>query len=72
MHPEDQEKSSFIREKDTYCYKVISFGLKNAGTTYQRLVNRIFNYEIGKLIEVYVDDIFVKRPSVKTHIEDLA
>ena len=39
MNPEDQEKTSFITKKGIYCYKVMPFGLKNAGATYQRLVN---------------------------------
>ena len=39
MHPGDQEKTSFMTAKGIYCYKVMLFGLKNAGSTYQRLVN---------------------------------
>ncbi|XP_024009744.1 uncharacterized protein LOC112084676 [Eutrema salsugineum] len=41
MHPEDREKTSFITDRGTYCYKVMPFGLKNAGATYQRLVNHM-------------------------------
>jgi len=43
MNPEDQEKTSFMTDKGIYCYKVMPFGLKNAGATYQRLVNKMFN-----------------------------
>ena len=43
MNPENQEKTSFMTDKGIYCYKVLPFGLKNAGATYQRLVNKMFN-----------------------------
>ena len=43
MNPEDQEKMSFITERGTYCYKVMPFGLKNVGATYQRLVDKMFS-----------------------------
>ena len=42
MDPDDQEKTSFVIGQGTYCYRVMPFGLKNAGATYQRLVNRMF------------------------------
>ena len=42
MDPNDQEKTSFVTGQGTYCYRVMPFGLKNAGATYQRLVNRMF------------------------------
>ena len=42
MDPDDQEKTSFVTAQGTYCYWVMPFGLKNAGATYQRLVNRMF------------------------------
>ncbi|BBG94185.1 Protein kinase superfamily protein [Prunus dulcis] len=62
MHEDDKAKTSFIIERGTYCYKVMPFGLKNAGATYQRLVNKIFKEQIGKTMEVYVDDMLVKAP----------
>ena len=42
MNPADQEHTSFMTPTNVYCYKVMSFGLKNAGATYQRLINRMF------------------------------
>ncbi|XP_059434521.1 uncharacterized protein LOC132167531 [Corylus avellana] len=42
MHPEDREKTAFITDRGMYYYKVMHFGLKNAGATYQRLVNKMF------------------------------
>ena len=47
------------------------FGLKNAGATYQRLVNQMFNKQIGRNMEVYVDDMLAKSKEAKTHLEDL-
>ena len=55
MAEEDQEKIAFITSQGLYCYKVMPFGLKNAGATYQRLVNKMVSKQIGRNIEVYVD-----------------
>ena len=57
MAPEDMEKTTFIRLWGTFCYKVMSFGLKNAGATYQRAMMALFHDMMHKEIEVYVDDI---------------
>jgi hypothetical protein len=72
MHPEDQEKTSFITNRGTFCYKVMPFGLKNAGATYQRLVNRMFAQLIGKTMEVYIDDMLVKSEKAGQHLEHLS
>ena len=47
------------------------FGLKNAGATYQRLVNHMFRPQIGRNVEVYVDDMFVKSLDEGKHLDDL-
>ena len=60
MAEEDQEKTSFITSQGLYCYKLMPFGLKNAGATYQRLVNKMFSKQISRNMEVYVDDMLVK------------
>ncbi|KAL5580701.1 hypothetical protein UlMin_013143 [Ulmus minor] len=54
-----------------YCYKVMPFGLKNAGATYQRLVNKMFKDQIGKTMKVYVDDMLVKSLKTEEHIQNL-
>ena len=47
------------------------FGLKNAGTTYQRLMNKMFAQQIGRNVHVYIDDMLVKSPKEEDHWEDL-
>ncbi|GMH27988.1 hypothetical protein Nepgr_029831 [Nepenthes gracilis] len=71
MDPEDEEHTSFMTDQGTYCYKMMPFGLKNAGATYQRLVNKIFEAQIGRNVEVYVDDMFVKSRVASSHVNDL-
>lgn len=60
MHESNKAKTYFIIKSGTYCYKVMLFGMKNVGATYQMLVNKIFKKQIGKTIEVYIDDMLVK------------
>ncbi|KAF5468627.1 hypothetical protein F2P56_012768 [Juglans regia] len=57
MNLEDDEKMAFMTDQGLYCYKAMSFGLKNADATYQRLVNRMLKEQIGRNMEVYVDDL---------------
>ena len=56
---------------ENYDYKVIPFGLKNTGSTYQRMMTRIFKPQLGKSIEIYVDDMVVKSKVVSEHLGDL-
>ena len=53
MYPPDEEKAAFITSKGLFCYRVMSFGLKNAGATYQRLVTKMFKHLIEKIVEVH-------------------
>ena len=69
--PSDQEKTSFVTGQGTYCYRVMPFGLKNAGATYQRLVNKMFQNQIGASMEVYIDDMLVKSVKAELHITHL-
>ena len=71
MAEEDQEKSSFITSQGLYCYKVMPFGLKNAGATCQRLENKMFSKQIARNMEVYVDDMLVKSREELAHLDDL-
>ncbi|WZZ71342.1 hypothetical protein YC2023_082712 [Brassica napus] len=71
MHPDDREKTAFITDRGTYCYKVMLFGLKNAGATYQRLVNRMFADKFGDTMEVYIDDMLVKQLHAENHLDHL-
>ena len=72
MDPNDQENTSFVTEQGTYCYQVMPFGLKNAGATYQRLVNRMFQKKIGTSMEVYIDNMLVKSVKAELYIIHLA
>ena len=67
MSPADEEKTVFITPHKLYCYKVMPFGLKNAGATYQRLMTKIFKPLIGHIVEVYIDDIMVKNKTTDEH-----
>jgi hypothetical protein len=60
MYPENREKTAFITDRGLYCYKVMPFGLKNVRATYQQLVNKMFQAQIGRNMEVYLDDMLVK------------
>ena len=60
MFEPDQEKIAYITPRGIYCYKLMPFGLKNAGATYQRLVTKMFQAQLGKAMEVYNDDMVVK------------
>ncbi|XXG90552.1 hypothetical protein AAC387_Pa12g2288 [Persea americana] len=67
----DQEKTAFITPRGTYCYKVMSFGLKNAGATYQQLVTKMFQAQLGKTVEVYIDDMVVKSRELQDYLANL-
>jgi len=71
MAPEDMEKTTFITLWGTFCYKVMSFRLKNAGATYQRAMLALFHDMMHKEIEVYVDDMIAKSESEEEHLINL-
>ncbi|GJU05327.1 reverse transcriptase domain-containing protein [Tanacetum coccineum] len=60
MAKEDENKTAFHAPKGVYCYKKITFGLKNARATYQRLLDKVFKSQNGRNMEVYVDDMVIK------------
>ncbi|GKU93606.1 hypothetical protein SLEP1_g7183 [Rubroshorea leprosula] len=69
---DDQEKTAFYAGDTIYCYVMMPFGLKNAGATYQKLVQIVFKLQIGRNIEVYVDDMIVTSVRAEDHIDDLS
>ena len=71
MSEEDQERTSFVTNQGLFCYKMMSFGLKNAGATYQRLMNKMFTHQIGRNVQVYVDDMLVKSLCENDYLDDL-
>ncbi|CAL8152128.1 unnamed protein product [Prunus armeniaca] len=71
MSPEDEELTAFRTPKGIYCYKVMPFGLKNAGATYQRAMQKIFGDMLHKNVECYVDDLVIKSKRREDHLKDL-
>lgn len=71
MAPANEEKTAFITPHGLYCYKVMSFEIKNARATYQRLMTKIFKPLIGDIIEVYIDDVVVKSKTRSKHAQHL-
>ena len=71
MDEANQEKTSFVTSQGLFCYEVMPFGLKNTGATYQQLVNHMFRPQIGRNVEVYVDNMLVKSLDEGKHLDDL-
>ena len=71
MALEDMEKATFITEWGTYCYRVMPFGLKKVGATYQRVTTTLFHDMMHRDVEVYVDDMIVKSQGRADHLEAL-
>nr|KYP39411.1 Transposon Ty3-I Gag-Pol polyprotein [Cajanus cajan] len=71
MHPADEDKTAFIADQATCCYKVMPFSLKNAGATYQRFMDKVLVGQLGRNIDSYVDDMVVNSDSVSRHFADL-
>jgi len=71
MYPDDDKHTSFRIPLGLYCYTVMPFRLKNAGVTYQRVMNAFFHEHIRKRVEYYIDDIAVKSRAKGDHIADL-
>ena len=71
MHPRDEGKTTFMMETCSYCYKVMPFGLKNAGATYQRLMDKVLAPMLGRNVQAYVDDMVVASHDRRRHTADL-
>ena len=71
MNLEDRIHTTFITQNGMFCYRVMPFGLKNAGVTYQRLMNKMFTKQLGRIIEVYIDDMVIKSKEADQHLRDI-
>ncbi|GJW75238.1 reverse transcriptase domain-containing protein [Tanacetum coccineum] len=71
MAKEDEEKTTFITSQRVFCYSKMPFGLRNAGATYQRLVDKVFHKQIGRNLVVYVDDLVIKSRTEEEIIRDI-
>ena len=71
MHPRDAEKTAFVTPIGMFYYTRMPFGLKSAGSTYQRLVNSVFQNQIGRNMEVYIDDMVIKSEQKNTLLQDI-
>ncbi|GJV93961.1 reverse transcriptase domain-containing protein [Tanacetum coccineum] len=71
MAEEDEEKTAFITNQGIFCYTKMPFGLRNAGATYQRLVDKAFHGQIGRNLEVYVDDLVIKSRTEDEIVRDI-
>jgi hypothetical protein len=71
LHPDDEDKTVFITPHGIYCYKVMTFGLENAGATYQKAIQKCLKTQIGKNVKAYVNDVVVKTTEEDKLIADL-
>jgi hypothetical protein len=71
LKKKDEEKIAFITPYDIFCYQVMPFGLKNAGATYQRIMQNCLGSQIGRNIQVYIDDVVITTRKVEALINDL-
>nr|GEX51306.1 hypothetical protein [Tanacetum cinerariifolium] len=67
-----RRETSFHTEQGTFCYEKMPFGLKNAEATYQRLMDNMFIGQLGRNIEIYVDDMVIKSINKDNLIADIA
>lgn len=66
----DEEHTTFTTDRGVYYYKRMSFGLKNTGSSYQRLMNKMFTKLLGIIMDVYVDNMLVKSLTAEKHVEN--
>ncbi|GKB11544.1 reverse transcriptase domain-containing protein [Tanacetum coccineum] len=71
MVESDEEKKAFHTRHGVYCYTKMPFGLKNADATYQRLVDKAFDSQVGRNIEVYIDDLVIKSHTEEKMLRDI-
>ena len=71
MAGSDQAATAFIMPYGPFSFNIMPFGLKNAGATYQRMIQTCLEKQIGKTVKAYVDDMVIKTRHVETLIDDL-
>ena len=71
MEEANQEKTLFVTSQGLFCYKVMPFGVKNARATYQRLMKKMIAHQIGRNVQVYVDNMLVKSLREDEHLSNL-
>ncbi|GJZ18622.1 reverse transcriptase domain-containing protein [Tanacetum coccineum] len=71
MEKEDEGKTTFITSQGIFCYTKMPFRLRNAGATYQRLVDKAFHKQIGRNLEVYIDDLVIKSRTEDEIVRDI-
>nr|GEW05335.1 reverse transcriptase domain-containing protein [Tanacetum cinerariifolium] len=71
MTKEDEEKIAFITSQRIFCYTKMPFGLRNAGATYQRLVDKAFHKQISRNLKVYVDDLVINSRTKDEIVKDI-
>jgi hypothetical protein len=72
LKKEYEEKITFITPYGVFCYQVMPFGLKNAGATYQRMMQNCLGSQIRRNIQVYIDDVVITTRKDESLISDLA
>jgi hypothetical protein len=71
LKKEDEEKTAFITPYSVFCYQVMPFSLKNAGATYQRMMQNCLESQIGRNIQVYIDDVVITMRNEESLISKL-
>jgi hypothetical protein len=71
LKKEDEEKTAFITPYDVFCYQVMPFSLKNAGATYQRMMQNFLGSQIDQNIQVYINDVVITTRKEESLINDL-
>ena len=71
LKEEDEVKTAFITPYGVFCYRTMPFGLKNAGATYQRMMQKCLATQIGKNFQVYIDDVVITTKQGSSLIDDL-
>ncbi|GKC59969.1 reverse transcriptase domain-containing protein [Tanacetum coccineum] len=71
MAERDEEKTAFFTRERVFCYKRLPFGLKNASATYQKIIDKVFSYQLGRNMEVHADDMVIKSNSEEEMLADI-